>query len=82
MSIEELQLLIQLASRRQIAIVWSTDDIRQVRPDLTDDQCWKVLQEAERQHDAMIGMSCDTLIWIADDLFGLRPCTKAGDDDQ
>ncbi|MBI1347221.1 hypothetical protein GC163_13145 [bacterium] len=82
MSIEELQLLIQLASRRQIAIVWSTDDVRQVRPDLTDDQCWEVLQEAERQHDALLGLSWDTLACVAEDLYGPQPLTEGGDDNK
>lgn len=64
---------LQLTSRKEIAIVWSTDDVREVRPDLTDDQCWEVLKTAEQQHDAMIGLCWDTLTYIADDLFGLVP---------
>lgn len=59
-----------LARQRQIAILWSTDDVREVRRDLTDDQCWEVLKVAENQLDATCGLSWDTLQDIADDLFG------------
>jgi hypothetical protein len=59
------------AERHQIAIVWSIEDVRVVRPDLTDDQAWEVLQQAERHHDASIGITWDTLECVADDLFGL-----------
>jgi len=71
-----------LAPRRQIAIVWSIEDVREVRPDLTDDQCWEALQAAKNQHDALVGLSWDTLRCVADDLFGLQPLTAGGDDDQ
>lgn len=71
-----------LATSRQIAIVWSLDDVREVRPDLTHEQCWQVLQEAERQHDALVGLSWDTLRCVAADLFGVQPLTAGGDDDK
>jgi hypothetical protein len=60
-----------LASRRQIAIVWSTHDVQEVRPDLTDDQAWEVLQQVEHQQDASIGITWLTLKCVAEDLFGL-----------
>jgi hypothetical protein len=69
-----------LATRRQIALVWSSDDVRAVRPDLTDDQCWDVLQAAKHQHDALLGLSWDTLRCIADELCWLQPLTQGGDD--
>jgi hypothetical protein len=34
-----------LKSRRQVAVIWSTEDTREMRPDLNDDQAWEVLQE-------------------------------------
>lgn len=43
---------------------WHIDDVREVRPDLTDDQCRKVLQAVKRNHDANIGINWDVLtIW-------------------
>ena len=35
-----------------IAIVWEIDDIRNLRPDLTDDECMEVLDYTDRKHDA------------------------------
>jgi hypothetical protein len=55
-----------LATRRQIALIWSVEDVQWVRPDLTDDQAWEVLQYAGRRHDAEIGMNWDVLHCFAD----------------
>ncbi len=59
-----------LAQSSQIAIVWSIEDVKAVRPDLTDDQAWEVLQHVERRHDANLGVSWDTLDSAAHSLFG------------
>jgi hypothetical protein len=49
---------------RQVAIVWSIEDVQQVRPDLNDDQCMEVLGAVVDKHDACIGVSWDTLeVW-------------------
>jgi len=71
----ELDLHELLAARGQIALGWSIEDVQEVRPDLTGDQAWEVLQEAERKHDAMMGISWDTLEILADELFGPAPET-------
>jgi hypothetical protein len=62
-----------LAERRQIADIWSIEDVQEVRPDLTDDQAWEVLQRAERKCDAEFGITWTTLEIIAEDLFGDAP---------
>jgi hypothetical protein len=62
-----------LAERGQIAIVWSTEDVQAIRPDLSDDQSWHVLETVERRHDAALGITWDTLDWVARDLFGNGP---------
>jgi hypothetical protein len=59
-----------LAERRKIALVWCIEDVQAVRPDLTDEQAWEVLQAVKRQHDATIGVSWLTLECVAEDLFG------------
>jgi hypothetical protein len=64
-----------LAARGQIALGWSVEDVLEVRPDLTNEQAWEVLQQVERRHDASIGINWDTLEWVADDLFGDAPDT-------
>ena len=52
-----------------IEISWHIDDVKEVRPDLTDAQAREVLQEAKRRHDATIGIDWDVLAFHADDLF-------------
>jgi hypothetical protein len=59
-----------LAQSGQIAIVWCIEDVKEVRPDLTDDQAWEVLQLVERSHDANFGVSWETLDSAAHSLFG------------
>ena len=68
-----------LAERRQIAAIWSIEDVQEVRPDLTDEQAWEVLQEVERQLDATLGVTWETLEWVAQHLFGVAPETNASE---
>lgn len=58
-----------LAERRQVAIIWGTDDVREVRPDLSDEQAWRVLERVRRTHDATLGISWDVLDAVAEHLF-------------
>jgi hypothetical protein len=58
-----------LAKHRQIAAIWSIDDVKGVRPHLTDDQAWEVLEQLGDKHDAEWGISWTTLETVADDLF-------------
>ena len=53
----------------EIAITWHIDDVKEIRPDLTDEQCREVLQQADRRHDASVGINWDVLAIHADDLF-------------
>jgi len=62
-----------LADRKQIALIWSIEDVQEVRPDLTDEQAWEVLQQVKNDHDATLGVTWDTLEWVAKDLFGNAP---------
>ncbi len=64
-----------LADRKQIALIWSIEDVQQVRHDLTDEQAWEVLQQVKNDHDATLGVTWDTLEWAAKDLFGAAPET-------
>jgi len=59
-----------LATRRQIASIWSIEDVQEVRPDLTDEQSWEVLQAAEKDHDANIGINWVVLRFHANWLHG------------
>jgi hypothetical protein len=58
-----------LAKHRMIGVFWCIQDVQEVRPDLTDDQAWQVLQEVQRKHDAEFGISWTTLETVADDLY-------------
>tara|TARA_R100000781_G_scaffold105605_1_gene69426 strand:+ start:28 stop:381 length:354 start_codon:yes stop_codon:yes gene_type:complete len=55
-----------------IVIIWEIDDIKNIRPDLTDDECMEVLDYAERKHDATLGITYDTLEWHCDYLFPVK----------
>ncbi len=65
-----------LAERRQIADVWSIEDVQAVRPDLSEDQCWEVLQLTDRTKDAELGITWLTLEMAAEHLFGDAPETN------
>lgn len=69
-----------LAGRKQVAAVWSVEDVQQLRPDLTDDQAWTVLRDVDRRHDAELGINWTTLEIIAEDLFGPAPETADEED--
>ena len=58
-----------VADTQSISIEWSVGDVKTVRPDLTSDQCWEVLQYAKRSHDASIGMNWTVLEELADNYF-------------
>ena len=64
-----------LADRRQIAVIWSVEDVRGIRPDLTEEQCWKVLQAVDRHQHAELGITWLTLELAAEDAFGDAPET-------
>ena len=66
--------------RKEIASVWMIDDVLEIRPDLTEEQAWDVLREAERRHDATIGINWDVLHYHAQSLFGDAP--KDGEADE
>jgi hypothetical protein len=69
-----------LAGRREIAVIWCIEDVQANRPDLTDDQCWEVLEAAKRYHDATIGINWDVLNCHAEMLFGYAPETDEAEE--
>ncbi len=54
----------------QIAIIWSVEDVMQLRPDLTRDEALTVLEYAEVQHDSGDGINWHALDARAEELFG------------
>ena len=66
-----------LAKYRKIAIPWCVEDVQNVRPHLTADQAWEVLEEVKNKHHADYGISWTTLEIIADDIFPMSPAPEA-----
>jgi hypothetical protein len=64
-----------LAQRRQIAVIWSIEDVQGIRPDLSDDQCWEVLEHVDHHKDAELGITWLTLEMASEILFGDAPKT-------
>lgn len=61
-----------LASRNEIAVIWAAEDVQSVRPDLSVEQSWEVLQSVEDGHDANHGICWHTLEAAAGHLFPER----------
>ncbi|HWY87048.1 MAG TPA: hypothetical protein VNX28_10005 [Gemmataceae bacterium] len=61
-----------LAKHNRIAAIWCIEDVRGIRPDLSDEQAWEVLEEVGRKHDAEYGISWTTLEAMADYMFPNR----------
>jgi hypothetical protein len=55
--------------QRQLAIVWSIEDVLEIRPDLNEEQTWHVLQMIDKNHDANIGMNWEVIAATAEALF-------------
>lgn len=53
----------------EIAITWHIDDVRYIRPDLSDEACRDVLHYADRKHDADLGITWAILEATAEMLY-------------
>ena len=65
-----------LAKKRQVAAIWCIEDVQGLRPHLTDEQAWEVLQQVGDIHDAEYGISWMTLETVADDMFPNRSSVR------
>ena len=57
------------SSRAVQSIPGPLQDVQIIRPDLTDDQAWKVLQAADKWHDCGVGLNWEVLEAVAESLF-------------
>lgn len=57
---------------RCIQIIWSVDDVKIVRPDLTEAECLEVLEEVLLRHNAEIGVNRQVIEIYAEELFPKR----------
>lgn len=55
--------------KKAVAIVWTIDDIKDRRPDLTDEQAALILTQMQKHHDATIGINWDVIDCYAEALF-------------
>ncbi len=67
-----------LASRKQVAIVGSITDVRELRPDLTDEESWGVLVQCSDVHDCNYGFTWELLKAVADDMYPAPDETEEG----
>lgn len=67
MEISEIQKLLE--EKGCIAAIWSVEDVKQERPDLTEAQCMEVLKLCEEEHDAELGINWCIIRSHAEDLF-------------
>ena len=58
-----------LKARRQVAVIWSIEDVRYLCPELTDDQAWEVLQACASSHTRNYGITWEQIEITADLLF-------------
>lgn len=77
MSSDTLDIHERLAARHQIAHIWSIEDVQLLRPDLTDEQAWEILQAVKHQCDACVGINWDVISQIAHDLYAPSPTTHS-----
>ncbi len=69
----DFRLEVDLAENCQIAHVWGTDDVRQLRPDLDEDRAWAVLQVAREKLEHHVGITRDMVERIAEVLYPRKP---------
>ena len=50
-------------------ITWNIDDVKDVRPSLSDDQCREVLTKLNDGHDANVGINWEVIKIVADSIF-------------
>lgn len=65
-----------LRQRREVAVVWCVDDVKGVRPDLTDDQAWEVLERCYDKHDCEWGFTWTYIQDVAGIMFPKQPSTE------
>jgi hypothetical protein len=76
----DLRIQEALTACGMIAVTWCIADVKGIRPDLMDDECWDVLQEAKDKHDADWGITWSFLQDIAAELFSPDASDDAGEE--
>jgi hypothetical protein len=58
-----------LAQHQQVAVIWSIEDVQNVRPKLSDERACQVLQDCISNHDCEEGFHWHFIEQTADTLF-------------
>lgn len=58
-----------LADPNWVAVFWGVEDVEEVAPHLTEEQCREVLRTSARRHNAEVGINWITIETIANMLF-------------
>lgn len=69
----ELDLEDLLLTNRMIGQFWATGDLQNIRPDLSEEQAWQVLQQADGRQNPHDPISLEVLSRIAESLFPSPP---------
>ena len=72
MSISNSSDWIKYDTEDKIFVSWSIEEVREIRPDLTDEQCRKVLRKVKDGHDANLGISWDVIETISYDMYPIQ----------
>jgi hypothetical protein len=62
-----------LEERRQVAVIWATDHVQEIRPDLSADQSWEVLKTCRARWGSCQGIDWQVIEMTADELYGPKP---------
>jgi hypothetical protein len=58
-----------LEEERKIAVIWTIAHVKEMRPDLSDDQAWEVLKLCRARWGSCQGIDWQTITGTADDLY-------------
>ena len=58
---------------RQVAVIWTTDHVETVRPDLSAEQAWEVLKLCRARWDSRQAIDWEVIEKTAAELFGKQP---------
>ena len=69
--IEQVRLRAEsLTNPEWMSVWWHVEDVQEVRPDLTTEQCCEVLRVAKQHHDSNGGSSWETIEAVARNIYG------------
>ena len=67
----ERDIRLLLIERRQIAQIWSINDVQALRNDLSEEEAWIVLQEVDRRQAINYGIDWGLVEYVSDELYPL-----------